>query len=440
MTRIFEPAAYGPQGACFWADTVPPSNWPQLDSDRTAEVAIIGGGFTGLNAALALAKAGVKVTVLEAEHPGWGASGRNGGFCCLGGSKATSAMLARRFGPEAPADWHATEKAAVAHVEGLIDRHSWDVDRHSRGETVLAHTARAFDALQRDTEASAKAYGVTPELLDKPQLRTQGLGGPWYGGLTLPIGFGLNPRKYHALLASAAAQAGAMLHAQTAVTDLACSGAGWRLTTAHGNVQARQVIIATNGYSHEDLPHWLRARSLPAQSSVIVTRPLSRAEQEAAGWWSDQMAYDTRFLLHYFRLMPDGRFLFGMRGGLNASPRAQRGISRRIRANFTRLFPAWQKVEITHEWSGLVCLMRSLTPFVGAVPGHDGLFAGLGFHGNGVAMGSYAGQLLADRILGRRPDGPAPDWLGAEPQRFPLGRYRRSLLAPAYFWAETFDL
>ncbi|MGP6087799.1 NAD(P)/FAD-dependent oxidoreductase [Antarctobacter jejuensis] len=440
MTRIFEPAAYGPQEACFWADTVSPLVWPQLEGAQRVDVAIIGGGFTGLNAALALAEAGVDVLVLEAEHPGWGASGRNGGFCCLGGAKASDTLLARRFGPEAPQAWHEAEKAAVAHVDSLIQRHSWDVDRHSQGETLLAHTARRFDALRRDAEATGKAYGVTPEILNRTELATQGLGGPWFGAMTLPIGFALNPRKYHAGLAKAVAATGARLHGQTPVTGLKRGGDGWHLSTPCGSVQANKVVLATNGYSHEDLPHWLRARTLPAQSSVIVTRPLTRAEQEAAGWWSAQMAYDTRFLLHYFRLMPDGRFLFGMRGGLRATDRAQQAISRRIRANFARLFPTWQEVEITHEWSGLVCLMRNLTPFVGTVPGHDGLFAGLGFHGNGVAMGSYAGCLLADRVLGRRSEGPAPDWLSTEPPRFPLGRHRRSLLTPAYLWAETFDV
>lgn len=438
MTRIYEPAAYGPQGSCYWADTVPAGHWPRLEGDRRADVAIIGGGFTGLNAALALAEAGVDTLLLEAEDPGWGASGRNGGFCCLGGAKASDAALARRFGPEAPQAWHDTEVAAVAHVAALIDRFGWDVDRHSRGETLLAHTARAFDALQRDVQASAKACGAEPEILGKAELAAQGLGGPWFGGMTLPVGFALNPRKYHAGLADAAQRASVRMYAESPATSLTQHATAWRIATPRGSVSARRVILATNGYSHEDLPAWLRARTLPAQSTVLVTRPLTPTEQEAAGWWSAQMAYDTRFLLHYFRLLPDGRFLFGMRGGLRATARAQQRISRRIRADFARLFPAWSTVEITHQWSGLVCLMRSLTPFIGAVPGHPGLFAGLGYHGNGVAMGSYAGRLLAEAVLER--DAPKPDWLGAEPLRFPLGRFRRNLLTPAYLLADALDL
>ena len=223
------------------------------------------------------------------------------------------------------------------------------------------------------------------------------------------------------------------------MTGLRRDGARWRLTTPLGTVTADRVILATNGYSSEDLPPWLRARTLPVQSSVIVTRPLTQAEQQAAGWWSSQMAYDTRFLLHYFRLMPDGRFLFGMRGGLRATPRAQGRVMRRIRADFERMFPAWSQVEITHHWSGLVCLMRNLVPFVGAVPGHAGLFAALGFHGNGVAMGSYLGARLADAVLGRSPRGPVPAFIAAPPKRFPFGTSRRALLAPAYTAAALLD-
>lgn len=439
MSRLYEDAAYGPQGTCYWAETVTAPAWPRLDRDAQVDVAVIGGGFTGLNAALHLAEQGASVAVLEADHPGWGASGRNGGFCCLGGSKAPAALLQRRFGDGADTAWTRTEIAAVDHVDHLIRRLSLQVDLHSKGETLLAHKPRAFSQLQASAEETCATYGVTPHLYSRADLASEGMGGPWHGGMTLPIGFALNPRKYHSGLGLAARQAGAELYAESPVTDLTRTGnAGWSLTTARGTVRARSVILATNGYSHETLPDWLRGRTLPVQSSVIVTRPLTEAEQQAAGWWSNQMSYDTRVLLHYFRLMPDGRFLFGMRGGLRATAAAQSRLSRRIRADFARMFPAWERVEITHEWSGLVCLMRNLVPFVGEIPGHPQLFAALGFHGNGVAMGSYAGRLVAGHAMGERLD--APDWLGTPPPRFPLGRHRRLLLAPAYLAAEALDL
>ncbi|WP_370231170.1 NAD(P)/FAD-dependent oxidoreductase [Salipiger bermudensis] len=439
MKRIYEAPAYGPQGKCYWADTVERDDWPALPGPRHSEVAIIGGGFTGLSAALHLAQDGVEVTVLEAGHAGYGASGRTGGFCCLGGSKGSSGYLRRRYGETALRNWRATEKAAVATARGLIKAHGIEADTHSEGETLIAHSPRAFAKLRDGIEETEREYGVTPELIELEEMAAKGLSGPFFGAMTTPVGIALNPRKYHAGLARAAQSAGAMLHGHSPVTALR-RGARWELETPHGTVTADRVILATNGYSSEDLPDWLRARYLPVQSSVIVTAPLEQAQLDAQGWTSHQMAYDTRVLLHYFRLMPNGRFLFGMRGGLTATPRARDSISRKIRADFARMFPAWQDAEITHEWDGLVCLMASLTPFAGAVPDHPGLFAGMGYHGNGVAMASHTGMLLADLVQGKPPRGPYPEVMRHPPRRFPLGRWRRALLAPAYATATLFDL
>ncbi|MCA1287814.1 NAD(P)/FAD-dependent oxidoreductase [Salipiger bermudensis] len=439
MKRIYEAPAYGPQGKCYWADTVEGDDWPALPGPRHSEVAIIGGGFTGLSAALHLAQDGVEVTVLEAGHAGYGASGRNGGFCCLGGSKGSSGYLRRRYGETALRNWRATEKAAVATARGLIDAHGIEADTHSEGETLIAHSPRAFAKMRDGIEEIEREYGVTPQLIELEEMAAHGLSGPFFGAMTTPVGIALNPRKYHAGLARAAQSAGAVLHGHSPVTALRRNGR-WELETPHGTVTADRVILATNGYSSEDLPDWLRARYLPVQSSVIVIAPLEQAQIDAQGWSSHQMAYDTRVLLHYFRLMPNGRFLFGMRGGLTATPRARAAISRKIRADFARMFPAWQDVEITHEWDGLVCLMASLTPFAGAVPDHPGLFAGMGYHGNGVAMASHTGMLLADLVQGKPPRGPYPEIMRHPPRRFPLGRWRRALLAPAYATATLFDL
>ncbi|WP_417723024.1 NAD(P)/FAD-dependent oxidoreductase [Salipiger sp.] len=439
MRRIYEAPAYGPQGDCYWATTVDtPADSPLTGPLRTG-VAVIGGGFTGLSAALHLARDGVEVTVLEAGHEGYGASGRNGGFCCLGGAKASPAMLQRRFGAQGLADWRATERAAIDTVRDLLAGNGIDADTHSDGETRIAHTPRAWRAMLAEAAESERVDGVPAHLTPPEALRDEGLGGPFHGALTLPLGFALNPRKYHAGLARAARAAGARIHGRTPVTALRRDGS-WRLATPGGEVVADRVILATNGYSSEDLPDWLRARYLPVQSSVLVTDPIPDEALAAQGWTSHQMAYDSRVLLHYFRLMPDKRFLFGMRGGLTATPRAARAISARIRADFAAMFPAWRDVPVAHEWAGLVCLMSSLTPFVGPVPDHPGLFAGMGYHGNGVAMGSHSGRILADLVQGRASRARHPEAMRAVPRRFPLGRFRRALLAPAYAGALLFDL
>ena len=434
MRRIFPAYAYGPgpRDGCWWDETVAAPDWPRLAGDLSVDVAVIGGGYTGISAALKLAGGGASVAVLEAGTPGFGASGRNGGFCCLGGAKLDSAAMVRRWGQEGAAEWQATERAAVDLVADLLARFGIDADRHSRGETRMAHRRRDMDGLRREAEDMARGAGPAPELIEAADLAAHGLSGPFRGALTTPVGFGLNPRKYLFGLADAAVAAGARLFQLSPVTAMARVGGGHVLTAGNGQVRADTVLIATNGYSSEDMPDWLAGRYMPAQSTVLVTRPLSVRELAAQGWTSDQMAYDTRSLLHYFRLMPDRRFLFGARGGLRASPGAEAAVRARLRRDFRAMFPAWAGVEVTHTWSGMVCLARNRTPFVGPVPDMPGVFAGLAWHGNGVAMGSYSGHLLADLAMSRTPDLPWPAPMRMVPRKFPLGRWRRLLMAPLY--------
>jgi glycine/D-amino acid oxidase-like deaminating enzyme len=433
MTRLCDSFAYGngPVERCFWDETVDAPAYPKLVRDETADVAIVGGGYTGLSAALHLAQAGRKVILLDEQQPGWGASGRNGGFCCLGGSHITPASLARRIGQEAAQDYFLAERDAISLVQTLLSSHGIDADTHSKGETILAHRKRDLASLEKTAHRVSALYGVAPVLLSRDDLEAEGMAGGFHGGLTIPLGFALNPKKYALGLARAAEMAGASIHGQTPVSHISGTKGAFRLKTPQGTVSATQVIIATNGYGRENVPPWMAGRYMPAQSSVIVTRPLSPREQAAQGWTSGQMAYDTRSLLHYFRLMPDGRFLFGMRGGLRTTQAADHKVQGLIRRDFERMFPAWASVETPHYWSGFVCFARNLTPFAGPVPGHDGMFAGFAYHGNGVAMASYCGALLAEQVLGHESLRHAKAIVSA-PGRFPGGRFRRWALWPAY--------
>ena len=434
MKRIYEAAAYGkgPIQDCFWAKSVPAPQYPALSSDLDCDVAIIGAGFTGLSAAYELAKQGVLVCVLEAQHPLFGATGRNGGFCCLGGAKASDAQIDRLVGKAGRLEYRQSEKAAVALVEHRLDALGIDADVQPGGEVLLAHRAKDAPTLRSEIPVIKENYGVTAEFHSQSALRQLGFGGPFHGALTTPIGFGLNPRKYALGLLQAAEGAGAKIFGQSPVTDLKPMRTGYRLQTPSGQVHAEKVIIATNGYSSDDLPHWMRARYIPVQSSVIVTRALRDEELQAQGYTSTRTAADSRQLLHYFRLLPDNRFLFGMRGGLFATPRHSAAIAHQIRADFAAMFPAWHGVDIEFDWSGLICLTRHLTPFVGPLPELPGVYAGFGYHGNGVAMGSYAGALLADLVTEKTADRIYPKLMQKQPKRFPLGRYRRHLLRPFY--------
>lgn len=434
MTRIYGAYAYGPgpRDGCWWDETIAAPDWPQLQSETRVDVGIVAGGFTGVSAALALAERGVSVAVLEAGPPGWGASGRNGGFCCLGGSRISDAALDVRFGPGTGEQLRQCERAAVEWVATCLHRHGIDADTHSDGETQLAHSPRAMEALRRAAPDLARIYGVEPVLHEAADLPAAGMNGPFHGALTLPVGFGLNPRKYLFGLARAAAAAGVRFYAQSPVTTIARKGGRQELRTPQAVLDCATVAIATNGYSSDTLPPELAGRYMPAQSNILVTRPLSAEEQARQGWTTAQMAYDSRNLLHYFRLMPDGRFLFGMRGGLQSSARSEAAVRERTRRAFEQMFPGWAGVASDHSWSGMVCLSRNLVPYVGPLPGAPEQFAAFAYHGNGVAMGSWCGTQLGRLIAGEDITQELPAPMSAPPGRFPLGRARRLLMPPIY--------
>lgn len=437
MKRLYEAEAYAPVWPqSHWRKSLPPpAPCPRLDGDAAAEVAVIGAGYAGLSAAHELAsRFGTDVAVVEAVQPGWGASGRNGGFCCEGGAKLPRRAMLARVGAEGVAAFRRFQHEAIAQVGAFLDSHGIDARQGPEGETLLAHTPAAFRVLREEAKGDPEARLIGPA-----ELAAEGLAGPaFHGALRLAHGFPLHPLAYVEGLARVALQAGVRIYGDSPVLHLAPAAAGgWRLETPAGAITARRVLIATNGYSSEDLPRWLAGRSLPALSSIMVTRPLTGAERAAQGFTSPVMAADTRTALHYFRHLPDGRFLFGMRGGTSAAPAAIAATQARVRAHFEAMFPAWAGVEAESHWSGFICLTGSLAPYIGPVPGAEGLLAALGWHGSGVAPASRGGRLAAALIANGTAEIPA--LLAAPPRRFPLPAFRRTALAAGYMAAEFRD-
>jgi len=420
----------------YWEASVPtPKQDKQLIGNALFDVAVIGAGYAGLSAALKLAQAGVSVCVLESEHVGYGASGRNGGFCCLGGTKLDERQLIRKFGLEETRRFVAYQVAGINLVKHRLETWGIDADCHSKGEIYLAHRPKDMTALRDHASFLKESFGIKAGLLAREDLESQGYGGSgFHGGLHMPYGFALNPMKYVQALAVKVREAGGKIFGKSAVTGVSRDGDRWRLETEHGFVRSKKVVLAGNGYAREDAPKWLHGRTLPVMSSVQVTRPLSDAELSAQGWTSDTMAADTRILLHYFRLLPDKRFLFGTRGGLFENAPALNAMQNRARADFEAMFPAWADVETEYSLYGHVCLSRNLMPFVGPVPKMDGVYAAMGWHGSGVAMASISGEKLAGLILGklRREDLPLP--LQKTFGRFPVPAFRKLYLQGAYWY------
>ncbi|MDQ7248759.1 NAD(P)/FAD-dependent oxidoreductase [Dongia sedimenti] len=436
MKHLYHPTALDPRtpAPSWWRDSVgaPPAEYAPLQGDVETEVAIIGGGYTGLSAAYHLAKEhGIKAVVLERATPGWGASGRNGGFCCMGGSKLGWKKIITTYGLEEARAFYHAQAESVGLVAGLLEAEGIDADRTESGDVALAHRESMVAELATDAKFMANAFGARHSLLDRDDLKARGLAGPhFHGGVAGEVGFGLNPFKYVTGLARAAAARGATLTSWSPVTAWRREAYGHRLTTPQGSVRAAKVLIATNGYTPEDLHPQFGGRLLPALSSIVVTRSLTEAERAEAGWTSTAPSYDLLNLLHYFRLLPDGRFMFGGRGGVSAEPGALARQSARIEAAFRRYYPAWRDVEITHRWSGFVCLAADLVPHVGAWADEPGIYFAMAYHGNGVALGTWSGRAIA-RLIGSG-ETPAPKLMRTPPPRFPLPFLRPLYLRGAY--------
>ncbi len=426
-----------PHPPSYWLATAgpEPGGIDPLPGDRTAEVAVIGGGYTGLAAAHRLAgHHGLETVVLEAHRIGWGASGRNGGFVSTALGKVPLETRIREWGLEAARQSIRVGVEAVETVRELIASEAIACEPQATGYVHVAHRPaqvpelRARCALYRDR----LGYDAV-EFLDRAALEQGGyLRGPSaHGAIRFGDAFGLHPMKYVRGLAAAARRRGAILHDRSPVLAWGREGGWHRLSTPGGTVRARRVVVATNGYTPERLHPFFAGRILPATSNIIVTRPLTDAEWSAAGMRTTQVYSDTRKLLFYWRRLPDGRMLFGGRAGLVNSDDALRRRRRWLEAQLGLKFPALASAGSEHFWYGTVCLSYDLTPHVGCADGDPTVIYALGYMGSGVAMATCCGGLAAELAAGKEIAMVTP-LTAAGLRPFPLPFLRPLYLAGAY--------
>lgn len=424
----------------YWeatAGTEAPQATP-LGSNEQCDVAVIGGGYTGLSAAYHLCRdSNLDVRVLEAGHIGWGASGRNGGFCSVGGTAVGDEQMIKRYGLEETRAYYRGQVEAIELVRDLIVGEKIDTHRHGDSEVAIACSERGFEDLKEHAKFQFRVFGLDTKIVTREEFRQQYFDSPvQHGAVILKPTFGIHPLRFVQGLARAAQEKGARLHAQSEVIDWSKDGERHLLTTKGGTIRAKQVVLATNGFTPEHLHRRLKGRSMPVISSIVVTRPMTGDEIARHRWQTDAPSITAVKLLNYYRLLPDGRFMFGGRGSANGSERNAAANYTSLIARLHELFPGWRDIDIDYRWHGLVCMTRRMTPAIGRLDDDPSVFFAFGYHGNGVNTATWSGKQVAKWLASSgSKEQKAPEWLPrmmlGMPGRFPLSPLRLAYLQAA---------
>ena len=379
----------------YWWEEARPDAGALEPLPAETEVAIIGGGYTGLSAALTMGRMGTGALVLDAEAIGFGASSRNGGMVS-GGLKLAGNALARQLGEE-HADRLMREAAgSLGFIEDLIAREQIDCAYRRSGRFVAAWTRRHLVGMEGRAAWLAELTGAPVSVLPKSRMREE-LGTDWYcGGMKVDAAGGLHPARYVRGLAEAAARAGATLRGGVRVSRIAPEGDAFRIFTPRGNVRARAVLSATNGYSLGGPNEWLSRRLIPVGSYIIATEELPEETMKRL-FPNGRVVGDSRRVLNYFRASPDGRrVLWGGRASFGpTTPKVAAPVLHRM---MTDVFPELKDARITHSWTGNVAFTFDFLPHIGV---QDGVHYAAGCQGSGVAMQTWLGHQVALKIIGR---------------------------------------
>jgi glycine/D-amino acid oxidase-like deaminating enzyme len=388
---------------CLWMETAPPPRLPSAQGapaplPSSTDVAIIGGGYTGLSAARTLARLGTNVTLLEQRTLGWGASGRNGGFV-LPGYKPEMEELDRRLGSERAARMFQLTLEAMRFLEQLITEEAIACDFVHSGAVTLAAKPSHMRGLEESSRFMRERLGYETELLAPSEMGQEIGSTRYHGGLVDPGGCALQPAKYVRGLALAAERAGARLLEETEVTKVRRVNGGFELGTNRGALRAQEVLAATNGYTTPALAA-LRRRVIPIGSYQIATSPLD-PDLARRLVPRGRVFSDTKNLLYYFRLSPDRRIVFG--GRASFTPAGTKHSAAILAAGMREVFPELAGATIEYAWSGKVAYPVDHLPHAGRL---GGVHYAMGYCGHGVALATYLGNRMGQVLAGK---GDIPD-------------------------------
>jgi glycine/D-amino acid oxidase-like deaminating enzyme len=404
----------------YWLTTVEmPTTDPARALPEVVDVAIIGAGFTGLSAARTLAKRGASVAVLESETIGWGASSRNGGMV-LTGMKLGVNKLISMYGRELTQRMYAASLDTIGCVERIVKEENIDCAFVRTGHLEVACKQAHFDDYARQVEVIAREFNHELRVVERHQLADEIGSSIYYGGMVDESSAGLNPAQYVAGLGAAALRAGACIFERTRVKKIEResrdASPGWKIMTSRGAVWARDVFVATSGYTSKATPV-LAKKIIPIGSYIITTAVLPEALAHELSPRNRQI-YDSKNYLYYYRLTPDHRLLFGGRAAF--FPETEDSIRRSaelLRCGMIEVYPQLRNTNVEYVWGGTLDFAFDIMPHAGQI---NGMYYSLGYAGHGVAMATWQGEKMAELIAGGKPDNP---FVGIPFPGAPLGLY-----------------
>ncbi|TNC16202.1 FAD-binding oxidoreductase [Methylobacterium terricola] len=391
----------------YWLDTSTPfASGAPGPVEGTCDVAVIGGGLTGSSAALALAKKGARVVLLEAGTIGNAASGRNGGMCNNGFAQ-DYATLSGKLGPELANTLYRAFDAGVDTVERIVREEGIDCSFARVGKIKLAAKPEHYDKLARSQELLAATVDPDTAMVSRADLAAEIGSERYHGGLIYRKSAGMHVGRFVRGLAEAAARRGVAIHERTPMTSLnAAEGGGHLVGTPKGTVRAKQVLLAS-GTSQTGPLGWVRRRIVPVGAFLIVTEPLPVDVLDRLTP-RRRMATDTKNLVNYFRTTPDNRLLFGGRARFAVSnPASDEKSGAILRAALHDVFPELTNVRIDYCWGGMVDMTRDRLPRAGE---RNGIYYSMGYSGHGTQMSTLMGTIMAEVMDGRAELNPWKDF------------------------------
>ncbi len=430
------PGPNRPQPNSYW-HSHSQALWPSLSTrlPAQADIVVIGAGYTGLNAALELAERyQQQVLVLEANDIAWGCSSRNAGFAMPSTGRLGYAAWAKKAGESVARGIQREYAAAFERLERHLEACPQRLEQQLGGYLKIAHSDRAV-ALLRQQFAALNYYEPQTRWLDRAALAQLIRSPQAHAALHFPHSYGVNPLLLASSVARQAVAAGAQLFSHCPVQHWQQCGAGrHQLDTPLGTISAAKVIVASNGYTANHLHPSVHGRSLPVLSSVLVTRPLTASERAASGLTGEHLIMDTRALKYYFRLLPDGRLLFGGRGAIRGADADKAHYAQHLLAALARTLPqlaALCQQPPEYFWSGWVSVALDDYPRIYSPA--TTIYTSMGYCGAGVTFSQLAGARVAQLAMGERlPE--LPFYQSPLPQ-FPLPQLRRLGQWAYYQWA-----